>query len=451
MHKTLDEMDALKACWMTGGTSDKLCPEQWQGFNELSRLAIAGQFTRIATRPASPDGFELRPEIPPLSLPVMPEALRPQFRRILDSKLANPASVVQLIAARGYCVNPIDWMPKQSDTNLPEAYDAWQDWMEGNVADYTKGTLNADTWDSFPVHSRHRELTAVHAQDPDTARELVTAVVPTLSADQRLRMLECLRPGLTDSDKALLEGFAKDRSTKVQTFVKVQLARLGQDFVSDEAALEEVADFLEVQRAGMLTRRKLVTARKLKNDAQRKRRKTVLRAMSLHGLTNMLKLPADDFIEMWDFGGATEEIAEVIATSGTDNQVKRFVERCVEQDVDVSQALMDRISDADRLILGQRVLMKDEWHFSKTVAWFPTPDGSVGLPKPDGCKPLMDLIKLTVQDDKNTQDQMIAEALNFLGLIADRDTAAALVDRLLAAGVMTVDPRLALLRLNAAL
>lgn len=451
MHKTLGELDALKACWMTGGTSDKLCPEAWQEFDELSRLAIVGQFTRIATRPASPDGLELRPEIPPLPLPAMPQALRRQFRRILDSKLANPVDVVRLIAARGYCVNPIDWMPKRSDSNLPEAYNPWQDWMDGNVTGYAKGALSADTWDSFPVHSRHRELTALHTQDPDVARELVTAIAPTLAADQRLRMLECLRPGLTSGDKPLLEGYARDRSAKVQAFVKVQLARLGQEVAPGEGASQEVTDFLEVQRAGVLKRRKMVAARKLKNVAQRRRRKTILNAMSLNGLSEMLTLSADDFVEMWDFGSATDEIADVIATSGTDNQVDRFAERCVEHDVDVPQSLMDRISYANRSTLGLRVLMNDEWHFNKAIAWFPTPDGSVTLPDLNSCKPLAELIKLTVQNDRNIQDQSIATALNFLALIADRDTAAALLERLLAAGVMTIDPRITLLHLNAAL
>jgi len=165
----------------------------------------------------------------------------------------------------------------------------------------------------------------------------------------------------------------------------------------------------------------------------------------------MLSLSADDFIEMWDFGSATDEVANVVATFGTDSQVDRFAERFVEHDGGVPQSLMDRISSSRQIVLGLRVLMTDEWHLSQTIPWFPAPDGSVALPKIDNCKPLVELIKLTVDNDKNAQDQTILTALNFLGLIADRDTAAALVDRLLAAGVMTVDPRLTLLRLNAAL
>ena len=94
MLNRLEDIDALKACWMTGAASDKACPADWQGLDELSRLAVVGQFSRIATRPTSLDGLQLRPEIPPSSLPPMAEELRPLFRRILDSKLADAEIIV---------------------------------------------------------------------------------------------------------------------------------------------------------------------------------------------------------------------------------------------------------------------------------------------------------------------------------------------------------------------
>ncbi len=451
MHKTLDDINALKARWMTGSGNEKACPQEWEGLDELSLLALAGQFSRIATRPVSPGDLQVRPDIPSLPLPTMPPELRPQFRRILSGKLTSPEQVVSLITARGYCVNPIDWMPKRSDVDLPRVYDSWRDWLDGNTVDAAHDVLSAETWDSFPAHSRYSELTVMHGAHSDAARGLIATVAPTLPAEQRLRMLECLRNGLSGADKPLLETFSGDRSSKVQAFVKLQLARLGHNAVSDREASAELTDFIELQRAGMLSRRKVVRARKLKNDAQRKRRKAVLGRMSLQGISDMLDLDANDIVEMWDFGGATDEIAEVIATSGTDDQVDRFAERLVEHDTTVSQSFIDRVSPAQQRVLGLRVMMKDDWRLAQTMPWFTDPDGSVALPQVDKCDALTELIALAVQTEKPAQEQAVAAALNFLGLIAAREAAASLVERLTAAGVMTVDHRLTLLRLNAAL
>ena len=436
---------------MTGAVSDKACPADWQDLDELSLLAVVGQFSRIATRPQTPDGLQLRPEIPPLSLPTMAEALRPQFRRLLDNKLADAEDVVRLIAIRGYCVNPIDWMPKRPDTNLPSTYDPWVDWLDGNSTDYSENQLNADTWDHLPTHSRYRQLTMLHSADAEAARDLIASVAPTRAAEQRLRMLECLKHALSENDKPLLETFSSDRSSKVQTFVRIQLARLGHNTVSDDDASHEVADFLEVQRAGLLSRRKIVAARKLKNDAQRKRRRNILGRMSLKSLAKTLQLSTDDFIDMWAFGGATEEISDVIASSATDAEVNRFATRVVESDDNIAQSIMARLSSKQKTQLGLRILAKDDWTFSKSMAWFPSPDGSIPLSQIDLCIGLAELIMLAAQDDKTGREQTITTALNFLGLIADRDAATTLVERLLAAGIMAVDPRLTLLRLNAAL
>ena len=113
--------------------------------------------------------------------------------------------------------------------------------------------------------------------------------------------------------------------------------------------------------------------------------------------------------------------------------------------------MMDRLSPEYQTQLGLSVLSKDDWQLKKTMPWFPSPDGSVALSQIDQCPALTKLIALAAQNDKTVQDQAIETALSFLGLIVDRDAAVALVERLLAAGVMAVDPRLTLLRLNAAL
>ena len=65
--------------------------------------------------------------------------------------------------------------------------------------------------------------------------------------------------------------------------------------------------------------------------------------------------------------------------------------------------------------------------------------------------PLPDLIQRTVHSDKPAEEHLITKALAYLGLLANRDAAQSLLDRLTDAGALTVDPRLTVLRLNAAL
>lgn len=111
MDRLLAEIDVLKARWMTGGAGDAAGPEAWHGIDELGQLALAGQFLRTATRPAAARSPAFAPEIPALPLAPLPEPLRPVFRRALEAKAAAAADIVRLIAARGFGVNPSDWMP----------------------------------------------------------------------------------------------------------------------------------------------------------------------------------------------------------------------------------------------------------------------------------------------------------------------------------------------------
>lgn len=193
-----------------------------------------------------------------------------------------------LLASRGRCVNPLDWMPKRSDTGLPPLYTPWRDWLEGGTAQ--EAVLNAENWDEQPPHSRYTDLEELHRAEPEAARELIAAVAPTVAADQRLRLLDCVRHALTEADAPLLASFLKDRSSKVQAQVKTQLARLGRLSDEDDAeAMAEAPDFIELQRSGILSRRKVVTGRKLKNDAQRRRRRGVLGRLTVGQLTPTLK------------------------------------------------------------------------------------------------------------------------------------------------------------------
>lgn len=450
MDKLLQEIDALKARWMTGGDSAGLGPKDWQGMDDLSLLAMAGQFSRIATRPGTQMALTSRPDLPDLGLPALAHDLRPLFRRVLDDKLAEPVDVVRLIAARGYGVNPIDWMPKRKEVNLPPIYEVWQDWRAGNLPENIDDQLTAASWDTAAPSRRYSDLTQMHRHDPDAARALITEIAPTLGADQRLRMLECLRPALTQDDASLLADFLGDRSSKVQSLVKTQLARLGTGPETDADAVAELPDFVEVAKAGFLSRKQVVQPRKLKTDAQKKRRSQVFAQVSLSALAETLGVTADAVIDTWAFGQATDDLAQLVSASGTDAQVSRLVQRCLEAGIYQPNALIDRLDASQRQTFGLQVMAHEDVPLTHTRQWIAEPDGTVGWHVIARLK-LRDLTKALVDPEKPGADTVATQSIAFLSLLADRDAANRLLDHLTSAGLMSVDPRLTLLRLNAAL
>lgn len=451
MLETLDKVAALKGCFMVGGDTQKARPADWQDLDDLSVLALTGQFTRVATRPSAPPTLSHRPEIPVLTLPAMADDLRPLLRRLLEDKNISSTSVIKLIASRGYSVNPVDWMPKQSDADLPPLYDPWRDWLDNHVPDQVDLILSAETWDRLPPHSRHRQLTELHGRDAGAARQLVEAIAPTVSADQRLRLLGCLRKHISEGDKDLLETFANDRSSKVKTLVQHQLARLGNAVTDDENAAKEVPDFLQLKRLGLLGRKQAIKARALKNDAQRKRRAKVLAQTTLGSVAEALDVSPDSLVDMWAMDEATDDIANLIARSGTDHQVARFAQRMIEHEAVVPQPLLDRLTADQKNTFGRDVMRTDDWRLTDTRRWISPGANAVSNEALTTFKALPELMEKTVSNEHSAQEETIAQAIGGLALIVDRDAASALLESFAAAGIMTADLRLTLLRLNAAL
>ena len=449
MDEIVQQLDALKARWMTGGAVSGAGPAAWQDLDALSQLALAGQFQRVAMRPADPGTATPRPDLPELDQPPLPEALRPQLRRVLDTKEVPVVQVIRLITTRGYGVNPIDWMPKPGDADLPALYEPWRDWLAGHVT--VAAELNAETWEDFAPGRRYQELTRLHRDSPEAARTLVVAIAPTLAAEQRLRLLQCLRPSLSAADAELLSGFLTDRSSKVQALVKTQLARLGAGLDADGEAVAQIADFVELAKAGILSRRRVVTARALKTTAQRTRRSKVFADVPLTALAGVLGLGPDEVIEAWDFGEADEDFCVLVAASGTDAQVQRLIDRAYEAGLFLPRPLLERLDDATRLRLALRVLETDDVFLTQTREWITAPDGTVGWEAVSRMKALPQLVQQAVEAEHRHQEAFVAQALAFLGLLVDRDAATRLIETLTTAGVMAVDPRLTLLRLNAAL
>lgn len=444
MDDLLTEIEALKARWMTGASTKGVGPKDWQHLDPLAQLALAGQFILVATYPVG-DAEEqtIREELPALALPALPEALRPLLRRALDSKDTDAPGLAVLLAARGYTINPLDWMPTRTTQTLPPVYSPWLDWLGGNARS-EETRLTAENWAEHPPHSRYLTLEAIHREQPEAAREIVAGIAPTLAADQRLRALECLRHSLTPEDGTLMEGFLKDRSGKVRSFAKTQLARLG--CLSDEEnaqAIAEVSDFLSLSKSGA------VEARKLKNDAQKRRRAEILGGLSVAQIAGALGLEVDAFLAQWEFGEASNLLFTITAASGTDTQVESFAARAVGHGCPDVEPLLERLSPTQRQRIAMGVLAQDDPFLTTARHWINTPDGSIPLSALPPHWP--DIFAKLITDD-TTPDTSISNTLAYLGLLLDQPGATQVLTNLTQqAKLLPIDPRLTLLRLNAAL
>ncbi len=105
---------AARSRWMIGGdgagADHPLLAEASAAEADLRLLAVAGQFQRFV-QPPQPPALNLRPDLPPLSLPFLPDLLRPMARRLLQDKSDRaPLWLAILAAKRGHVLHPADPM-----------------------------------------------------------------------------------------------------------------------------------------------------------------------------------------------------------------------------------------------------------------------------------------------------------------------------------------------------
>lgn len=455
MREIAAQLEDAKARWMTGGSAAGACPEAWRealgATPDLALLALAGQFTRLATRPAPSIRPEPRPVLPRLALPPLPEPVRPLLRRVLDGKGVEETALVTLIAARGYVVAPTDWMPKPGEGGLPAVYTPWLDWLAQTPERGGDDAPTAETWDLWSPQARLAAVEAMRRTDPAAARALVAAVAPTLAAEPRQRLVQTLAIGLSEADSDLLSGLAEDRSGKVQALAASLLARLGRARVDAEAGAE-FAEFFETARSGLVKRRTVVTARKPKNSAQRRRRAELAEVLPVAALAEGLGLTVAELVAAWDFGDGTEEIGAMLAATGSDADVGAFLARQLEvlgtaRDL---RPLFARLAPQRRAALAPSLIVKDATTFSATAELLAPAPGSLGLGTIRAAPPFAQF-ESAVLKAEDAAASAVETGFRNLGLIADAAAARQIVEHFTGLGLMAADPRLALLRLNAAL
>ena len=191
---------------------------------ELRLLALSGQFLGVAVTAEPPPELRVLPDIPPLALPTVPEALRPLVRRILAAlkETQRKIELLDVLAAPGWTAHPAEWMPAADDEDAPDVYAPWRDWAaiaasHSVVRRQAGDRLTAENWEDFWPAARKVALTELRRHDPEAARTVLEAKLASENADVRLPLLSLLATGLSDADIPFLEGIvANDRAPKVR-------------------------------------------------------------------------------------------------------------------------------------------------------------------------------------------------------------------------------------------
>jgi hypothetical protein len=424
---------------------------------ELRLLALSGHFLGVNVTTEPPSALRVLPDIPQLPLPTVSEALRPLLRRILaaSKEAASRTELVHFLAARGWTTHPADWMPDASDEDAPDVYAAWRDWnalaAAGETAQRQAGDeLNAGNWDDFWPAARKAALIGLRRRDPSAARALLEAKLGNENADARLRLLSLLSDRLSGEDISFLEGLvANDRAPKVKALATSMLARLGQGPTAGED-IAELAGFFSVKTKGLLRRSRVIEIERPKTPAQWQRRKALVDGTDLASFAGALGLGPQDLIAAWDWNvdpAADAGLIKLIVETGTDAQLAQAAGIVSEHDATgLIVALAPRLGPAERAKFAAAGLRAHGIGFemAQMIAGAAARLDDL-LSAPAGAKLLAELRR----DDAKPSDHV--SEFHALGLLASRTAAQQTLQRLTSAGLLQGDPRLDMLRLNAAL
>jgi hypothetical protein len=424
---------------------------------ELRLLALSGQFLGVAVTAEPPPELRVLPDIPALALPTVPEALRPLVQRILAAfkETQRKIELLDFLAARGWTTHPAEWMPTADDEDAPDVYAPWRDWAgiaaSNSVVRRQAGDrLTADNWEDFWPAARKVALTELRRHDPEAARTVLEAKLASENADVRLPLLSLLATGLSEADVPFLEGIAaNDRAPKVKALAASLLARLGRGASVGED-IAEFAGFFSVKMKGLLRRSRVIQFENVKTSAQMHRRAALLESADIASLARALTLTPQELVDAWSWDvdrQADASLAGLVARTGTDSLVAQTAEAMSQGDASVFLAtLTPRLAPGQRPELAEMLLRTRRFSFDmpKIIA-----GGTARLENPLTAPAGAALLTALQRNDAKPSDQLTE--LFALGLIASRGAARQALERLNGAGLLQGDPRLDMLRLNAAL
>ena len=462
----LSSLDGVLMRWAIGGSAAPIAPPAWTdalgsdaGEAELRLLALASQFLGALVIPDLAGPTRALADIPALSAPTFPAALRVLARRLLNvmRDARSRHDLLSFLAARGWALHPGDWMPAAGEEGIPPLYAPWRDWAvsvkSGGKARTTDADLTAETWDEFAPAARSAAFADLRRRDPAAARAVLEARVGGEAADARLGLIGALAQRLSANDREFLESLATDRAPKVKTLVQALLARLGDGPANAEEAAE-LAGFFEIQTSGLLRRARTIVARPLKTPAQHNRRQALFAAVDFAAFAGALALAPEEVAELWAWCGdprADQGLAMMAAYIAPDHIVDT---------VCVALAAGEAVNPPALLALAPRLDMAQRR--GAAIGVMRAEGGSCRLALTiGGAGARIDkvveyaagraLLETLDRQDETTRPPDVAPELLALGLIASRQAAREALERLTQAGLLLADSRLDMLRLNVAL
>nr|WP_316652537.1 DUF5691 domain-containing protein [uncultured Gellertiella sp.] len=230
----------------------------------LQALSLAGQALRFEP-PVQPGRFQVEDRIDDPRAIIPEAARRPLMRLLATRSLAlQPAEVriVQVLAERRLRLHPFDMPKLEKFVQVHAEMLGGQAlaFCERDVAPHKKQTyfapdaLTDETWMRATPAIRRRYVDARRAADPAVGRALVEAVWGGENADGRLRLLSCLRAGLSVEDRPFLTGLAGDKSQQVRDLAQKYLSRLP-GFDGPNPALSALLDRIRRGTTGLIFRK----------------------------------------------------------------------------------------------------------------------------------------------------------------------------------------------------
>lgn len=467
MHEIDAALAQMRNAWLAGRAASDAAPMAWReaiGNDELALVALAGHATDVLTRRAPGMALEERPLLPQLAAPLIPEALRARFRRLLASPKNAPSierPLISFAAARNFVSHPADWMPDAKDDWAPEVYAPWLDWARAETAAAPNDDpLSIEAYEQWSWSERRKALAAMRAHDQAAARAIIAAKAGSEPAERRLRLIEALQTGLSEADAEYLESLAKDRSDRVQALARALLARLGRGPDTSELAAE-LAAMLELKQAGFIKRHKQLTIKQLKTSAQALRRRELFGLVPLASLATALGVSELELVTEPIAEGGIGEFADHVAATGSDGAVRVLLEYLLAKKDRLSASacvrLVDRLTATERKAVVPRIMAQDDDMFYTTLAIAGDSLGHApieALLVSPNCAALQPSVEASVQGADFGQERgapMLHLLLPRIGLLLDAPSARSFLDQVIAWGLSPADPRLDMLHLNIAL
>jgi len=309
--------------------------------------------------------------------------------------------------------------------------------------------LTADGWERLGPAARRAELVALRRRDPASASALLAEKIAGEIPDQRVRLIETLTVGLSETDRPLLETLTSDRAPRVKGLAMSLLARLG-DGETEGEDHGELAGFFAVQVKGLLRRTRIVVPQALKTAAQRARRTQLMEVISFNAFARALELTSQELVSAWSWQAdelADQQLAAMAARSADDAATEALADALADACIAprAFAPLMPRLGLEMRRKAASRLLTRGGGFAAVLDIVGGGARIDAAIRSPAGAALLRGL-----RTEKGSLAEMSAELLA-LGLIASRPAAKEALEQLATVGLIASDPRLDMLRLNAAL